>query len=63
MASVKEDKKEIQKVIFELIQNNELEDAANLSQTLLEDDPNDPIALNFLGIVHLELHNFPLAYQ
>lgn len=63
MASVKDDTKEIQQAIFNLIQNGELEDAANLAQTLLERDPNDAIALNFLGIVHLELHNFPLAYQ
>lgn len=63
MTQLRDDKKEIQQAIFELIQKNELEQAANLSQRLLEDDPNDPIALNFLGIVHLELHNFPLAYQ
>lgn len=55
--------KEIQKAVFDLIQNNELEDAANVVAPLLEHDPNDAVALNFLGIIHLELHNFHLAYQ
>jgi tetratricopeptide (TPR) repeat protein len=55
--------KDIQKAVFELIQQGELEDAANVVAPLLEQDPNDAIALNFLGIIHLELHNFHLAYQ
>lgn len=55
--------KEIQKAVFDLIQKGELEDAANVVAPLLENDPNDAIALNFLGIIHLELHNFHLAYQ
>ena len=64
MASLKDSEiKDIQKAVFELIQNGELEDAANVVAPLLEHDPNDAIALNFLGIVHLELHNFHLAYQ
>ena len=55
--------KRIQKAVFDLIQKGELEDAMGLVQTLLENDPNDAIALNFLGIIHLELQNFHLAYQ
>jgi tetratricopeptide (TPR) repeat protein len=55
--------KEIQKAVYDLIQKNDLEPAADLSMRLLEEDPNDAVALNFLGIIHLELHNFPLAYQ
>lgn len=64
MASLKDSEiKEIQKAVFELIQKGELEDAANVVAPLLEHDPNDAIALNFLGIIHLELQNFHLAYQ
>lgn len=64
MASLTNDEvKEIQKAAFELIQENKLEDANRVIQTLLEHDPNDAIALNFMGIVHLELKNFHLAYQ
>ena len=64
MASLKDSEiKDIQKAVFELIQQGELEDAANVVAPLLENDPNDAIALNFLGIIHLELHNFHLAYQ
>lgn len=64
MSSLKDGEvKEIQKAVFELIQKGELEQAADLSIRLLENDPNDAAALNFLGIVHLELQNFPLAYQ
>lgn len=55
--------KEIHKACFTLIQNGELEDALGLIQTLLEHDPNDAIALNFTGLIHLENRNFPLAYQ
>lgn len=63
MASVKDDTQDIQRAVYELIQQSDFERAADLSQTLLERDPNDAIALNFLGIIHLELKNFPLAYQ
>jgi tetratricopeptide (TPR) repeat protein len=64
MASLKDSEiKDIQKAVYELIQQGELEDAANVVAPLLENDPNDAIALNFLGIIHLELHNFHLAYQ
>jgi hypothetical protein len=38
--------KDIQKAVFELIQQGELEDAANVVAPLLEQDPNDAIALN-----------------
>lgn len=64
MASLKADEvQEIQKAVFDLIQRGELEDAMGPVQALLEHDPNDGISLNFLGIIHLELHNFHLAYQ
>ena len=64
MASLSDQEvKEIQKAVFDLIQNGDLENAANVVAPLLENDPNDAIALNFLGIIHLELHNFHLAYQ
>lgn len=55
--------KEIQKAAFELIEGGEYEDAYGLIQTLLEDNPNDGPALNFMGILHLERHNFASAYQ
>lgn len=64
MASLKDSEvKEIQKTVFTLIQEGQLEDAMGLVSTLLEQDPNDALALNFLGIIHLELQNFHLAYQ
>jgi tetratricopeptide (TPR) repeat protein len=55
--------KEIQRAAFELIEAGQFDDALGLIQTLLEDNPNDGIALNFMGILHLERHNFPSAYQ
>ena len=55
--------REVQKTVFTLIQESKFEPAVNLIQTLLEHDPNDALALNFLGIIHLELRNFHLAYQ
>lgn len=55
--------REIHKTCYTLIQNNELEQAIGLLQTLLEHDPNDAIALNFTGLIHLETRNFHLAYQ
>lgn len=64
MASLKDGEvKEIQKAVFELIQKGDLETASNLCKRILESDPNDAIALNFLGVIHLELQNFELAYQ
>jgi len=55
--------KKIQKACFDLIKESDFEPAMRLIQTLLEQDPNDAIALNFLGIIHLEMWNFHLAYQ
>lgn len=64
MASLDNDEiKEIQKAVYELVQNREFEQAVGLLQTLLEQDPNDAIALNFLGVIHLEMQNPHLAYQ
>ena len=53
--------KKIQKACFDLIKDSDFEPAMRLIQTLLEQDPNDAIALNFLGIIHLEMRNFHLA--
>jgi tetratricopeptide (TPR) repeat protein len=55
--------KKIQKTVFDLIKDGDFEPAMGLIQTLLEQDPNDAVALNFLGIIHLEMKNFHLAYQ
>jgi tetratricopeptide (TPR) repeat protein len=55
--------KEIQKAVFHLIEDGELEPANRLLETLLSHNPNDGIALNFMGVIHLELQNFHLAYQ
>jgi hypothetical protein len=55
--------KEIQRASYELIEAGQYDDAIGLIQTLLEDNPNDGVALNFMGILHLERHNFPSAYQ
>lgn len=55
--------KEIQKVTFELIEAGDFEQAYDLIQTLLENNPNDGPALNFMGILHLERNNFSSAYQ
>lgn len=62
-ALTEEEVKEIHESVFELITEEKLQDATGVLQTLLEHDPNDAIALNFMGIVHLELSNFHLAYQ
>lgn len=58
-----EEVKHIHKAVFNLIQNNDLEKAIDLVQTLLENNPNDAIALNFTGLIHLEMQNFHYAYQ
>ena len=64
MASLSESEvKDIQKAVFTLIGEGELEQASNLLETLLSHNPNDGIALNFMGVIHLELQNFHLAYQ
>ena len=55
--------KEIQKAAFELVDKGDYENATGLIQTLLEHDPNDSVALNFLGVIHLGLSNHHLAYQ
>lgn len=55
--------KEIQKAVYELVREDEHEQALSLIMTLLEQNPNDAIALNFLGVIHLEMRNFELAYQ
>lgn len=62
-ALTEEDVKEIQKVVFELIGKGEKDEAMGLINTLLENNPNDAVALNFIGVIHLELRNFTLAYQ
>jgi tetratricopeptide (TPR) repeat protein len=63
MALTDSETKDIQKATFDLIQNGALDDAFGLISTLLDNNPNDEVALNFLGLIHLEKHNFPLAYQ
>jgi len=55
--------KDIQKAAFDLLQEGDKDKAIELCRTLLEHNPNDAIALNFIGIVHLEAKNFWLAYQ
>ena len=55
--------KEMYSAIAELIQNKQPDDANALIQTLLERDPNDGVALNFYGLLHLEAHHFSEAYQ
>lgn len=55
--------KNIQKATFELLENAQFDEAYNLIQTLLEENPNDGVALNFMGVLHLERHNFASAFQ
>jgi tetratricopeptide (TPR) repeat protein len=55
--------KDIQQAVYKLIQQSDFKSAYGLLHTLLEHDPNDGIALNFMGICHLENQNFPQAYQ
>lgn len=59
----KEETKEIHAATYELIQDKQFEEAGSLIQRLLEEDPNDAIALNFAGIIHLEAQRYPSAYQ
>lgn len=54
---------EAQQTAYELIQQRELEEAAHVSAALLEYDPNNAIALNFMGIIFLEEQRPELAYQ
>ena len=54
---------DIRKAVFDLIGKSDFEQAGRLIDVLLEHDPEDAAALNFLGVIHLELHNFHLAYQ
>ena len=55
--------KEIQTAAHELMQAKDYDNAGPLLTRLLEENPNDATALNFLGVIHLDLQNFPLAYQ
>jgi len=55
--------KEIHKAVYELIQKGDLENSIGLINTLLEHNPNDAAALNFMGIIHLEQRTFSMAYQ
>ncbi len=55
--------KDIHRAVFNLIEQGELKPANDLIETLLTHNPNDGIALNFMGVLHLELQNFHLAYQ
>lgn len=63
MSLSSEEVKKIQRAVFDLISAKNLPDAWGLCQTLLEDNPNDAIALNFMGVIYLEKHDFPHAYQ
>jgi hypothetical protein len=64
MAQISEEEaKEIRQACYELVQQKEYENAKDLIDRLLNDDPNDAAALNFLGIIHLDLQNFHLGYQ
>lgn len=58
-----EEVKEIHKACKDLITSGEFEQAIGLLGTLLDHDPNDAIALNFTGLIHIETHNYHLAYQ
>ena len=55
--------KEIQQAAFECIEQRQWEEADSLIQTLLEHNPDDPVALNFLGVIHNEAGHYQLAYQ
>lgn len=46
----KDEIRKIQKTVYTLIQDSEFEKSMGLIQTLLEQDPNDALALNFLGL-------------
>lgn len=55
--------KEIQQAAYELVQRKDYDNAGPLITRLLEENPNDATALNFMGIIQLEMQNFHLAYQ
>ena len=55
--------KEIHQAAYELVQRKDYEAASQLTSRLLEENPNDATALNFLGVMHLDRQNFHLAYQ
>lgn len=55
--------KEIRQAVYQLVQSKDYDPASKLIATLLEHDPNDATALNFLGVMHLDMQNFHLAYQ
>lgn len=55
--------KEMYKAVYELIGQKNYEDAMPVLVALIENNPNDAAALNFLGVIHLDLQNFHLSYQ
>jgi Tfp pilus assembly protein PilF len=57
------EKKEIYTAVVDLIAKKEPDDAAKLVQKLLDEDPNDGVALNFYGLIHLEASHNTEAYQ
>ena len=55
--------KDLQKAVYELVTQKNYDEAFPLINELLEFNPNDAVTLNFLGVIHLDLQNFHLAYQ
>lgn len=47
----------------ELIQNNQFNDAKPLLEIVLDDDPNNAIALNMTGYIYLRIGDDVMAYQ
>ena len=54
---------QIQSAAYELIQSGDYQNATSLLDTLLDQDPNDATALNFMGYIALQNGRDSLAYQ
>lgn len=66
MANVSLDPKEVKKILMachELMQQKKYNDAMPLLEIVLDDDPNNAIALNMTGYVYLMIHDDVMAYQ
>ena len=64
MASLSDNEvKEIHKAVYELVTARDYDNAAGLLHTLLEHNPNDAAALNFMGVMQLDGQKFHIAYQ
>ena len=54
---------DLQRHVTELLESERIDEAMPLILEMIDDNPDDPVALNFRGYVHLLLEDDSTAYQ